>query len=159
MKFSKMRGGAIVTGAALGLAVTALGATPAYASTDTPFGTGNCSGRLQGYPESDHSGSWMQLTVTSGCNANENGLQQIQTELLYYGIRSDNSSVEFVGPTTGNYLIKGAPLAPSMVAQAGAPATGFSQYCASAKVYYSGLSGTPAGGGVLTQYSGVVCWS
>ncbi|WP_236788700.1 hypothetical protein [Amycolatopsis sp. GM8] len=45
------------------------------------------------------------------------------------------------------------------IAQASAPATGFSQYCASAKAYYTGLSGDPGGGAVLTQYSGVVCWS
>ncbi|HVV08655.1 hypothetical protein [Amycolatopsis sp.] len=161
MKHAKIRRRMLASGLGLvvALVMALLSAAPASASTDTPFGKGNCSGRLHGYPESDQSGAWMQLTVSSGCNANENGLRQIQTELQYYGIRSDNSRVEFVGPTTGNYLVKGAPGAHSMVAQAGAPATGFAQYCASGKVYYSGLSGDPSGGGVLTQYSGVVCWS
>ncbi|KAA9159954.1 hypothetical protein FPZ12_018860 [Amycolatopsis acidicola] len=157
MKHVKIRGLLAVVLAAV---VALLSAVPASASTDTSFGKGNCTARLQGYPDSDQNGSWMQLTVSSGCNDKANGLQQIQTELLYYGIRGDNSRVEFVGPSTGNYLIAGAPRAHSMVAQAGAPATGFSQYCASGKVYYAGLTGAPDGNGaVLTQYSGVVCWS
>lgn len=148
--------GAVV---ALGIVMTTFAAAPAYADTNTPFGKGNCSGRLQGFKESDQSGSWEQLNVSSGCNANEPVVLQVQTELHYYGIQSNGSQVEFVGPTTGNHLIKGAPRARQMLAQASAPPTGFDQYCASAVVYYSGVSGDPSGGGVLTQESGVVCWS
>jgi hypothetical protein len=140
-------------------AVATFAAVPASADTNTPFGKGNCSGTLQGHPESDQSGSWEQLTVSAGCNQNENGLLQIMMELSYYGITSSGSHVEFVGPTTGNHHIDGARGAHSMVGQAGAPATGFDQYCASAVVSYVGLSGDPSGGGALTQESGVVCWS
>ncbi|EMD23869.1 hypothetical protein [Amycolatopsis azurea] len=134
-------------------------APPAYADTDTPFGKGNCTARLQGFTTSDQSGSWEQLNVSSGCNANEPLVLQIQTELLFYGIASNGSRTEFVGPTTGGHLVKGPPNARQMLAQASAPPTGFDQYCASATVYYSGVAGDPSGGGTLTQDSGVVCWS
>ena len=149
---------AVVTAAC---AVGALGVTaPAYADTHTPFGKGNCSGTLDGSRASDQSGAWEQLTVSAGCNANENALQQIMMELSYYGVTNSGNRVDFVGATTGNHRVYGAKGAHSMVGQAGAPVNGFAQYCASAVVSYLGLSGDPEGGGAaMTQESGVVCWS